>query len=141
MAEVIEKAFIREMESLDPLFDFVDKFFTDYGISDSIAYKLRLALEEVFTNLVKYDASAASEIPVRLALDRNRVIICVINKQGNRFDFDSAKKVDVSAPLKKRPIGGLGIHLIKNMVDELLHDYKDGVSTITIVKSLEEESA
>jgi anti-sigma regulatory factor (Ser/Thr protein kinase) len=129
------------MKSLDRLFDFVDQFIADFEIGDSIAYRLKLALEEIFTNLVKYDSAAAPEIPVRLTVDGNQVIIYVVNKNGKRFDYNSVDKVDINAPLKERPIGGLGIHLITNLVDEFSQDYKDGVSTIKIMNSLEEESA
>lgn len=136
-----EKLFRRDMMALDSLLDFISEFVTEYKIDTDAAYTIKLAVEEIFTNLVKYDASAAPEIPVRLFMQENRAIVVVTNRDGHDFDVAAARGVDVTQPLKKRQVGGLGLHLVKNLVDELRYEYKDGVSTITIIKTLEENRA
>ena len=133
-----KKSFARSMDSLDLLFAFMTAFISENRIDESVAYSIMLAIEEVFTNLVKYDPSAELEIPVDLNIINGRIVVRLVNINGKDFDITATEEVDISAPLQKRPIGGLGLHLAKHFVDELLYNNSRGVSTITIVKALEE---
>jgi hypothetical protein len=52
------------------------------------------------------------------------------------FDITQADEYDTRQPLKERPIGRLGIHLVRRMVDEINYEYKDRQSKITLIKDL-----
>jgi serine/threonine-protein kinase RsbW len=136
-----EKSFRRSLDSLDALFGFVAKFTTDHQVDPATAFVVTLAIEEVFTNLVKYDAGAAPDIPITLGLDHQTVTIVVRNIGGSYFDVTAANRVDVTAPLQDRPIGGLGLHLVRAMLDDVRYEYTEGVGIITIKKSLEAKRA
>lgn len=141
MGSHTERVFARSMEALDPLFDFASEFVALYDVDDGTAFVLKLALEEAFTNLVKYDAGASPEIPIRLAVEDGRVVVIMKNIGGIPFDITAGGAVDVDAPLERRKIGGLGLHLIRRLVDDLSYEYRDGTGTITITKSLEDKRA
>lgn len=128
------------MASLEGLFDYIGDFVTRYNIDDSTAHVLNLAIEEIFTNLVKYDAAADPDIPIGLALEKSEVIVDITNTGGHEFDITAARAVDTSAPLAERRVGGLGLHLVRHMVDDISYQYTDGTSRIRIVKRLEDGS-
>ncbi len=135
------RSFRRHIGDLESLHDYLAAFVAEYNIADAYAYVIQLAIEELFTNLVKYDPHADPEIPVRLTLRQDRLVAELINAGGAYFDVSNPKVVDVDRPLQERRVGGLGLHLVKHLVDDFRYDYKDGTGTITIAVSLEEKRA
>jgi anti-sigma regulatory factor (Ser/Thr protein kinase) len=53
------------------------------------------------------------------------------------FDVTNARAPDLSASLEDRPVGGLGLHISKELLDSVTYEYGKGQSTITFVKTLE----
>ena len=98
-----------------------------------LVFKLNLVIEELGVNIVNY-SGAAGDIEISLASDSERVIV-EISDDGRPFnpllDQDTP---DVSAPLGDRPIGGLGIHLVRSMVDEMRYSREDGKNKLAITK-------
>ena len=79
-----------------------------------------LALEEHLTNVLNhaYSDRLAHEIIVRLSADEQWLQI-EVEDDGQPFDPTARPEVDLSIPLEKRPIGGLGVHLMRRFMDEL----------------------
>lgn len=98
-----------------------------------LVFKLNLVLEELGVNIVNY-SGATGDIEISLASDSERVTV-EISDNGRPFnpllDQDTP---DVSAPLGDRPIGGLGIHLVRSMMDELRYSREDGKNKLAITK-------
>jgi anti-sigma regulatory factor (Ser/Thr protein kinase) len=134
------KTFKRDMASLDALFAYVEDFVTGHKIDDKSAHVLNLAIEEIFTNLVKYDAGAEPDIPVGLTLEGREIVAVITNTGGHEFDITKAPDVDINASLADRPVGGLGIHLVQQLVDDITYRYTNGTGVIKIVKRLEDGS-
>jgi len=127
------------MAALDSLFDFADSCAEEYHIDKGRLYAVRLVLEELFTNLVKYDPTASPKIPINFDKSGGRLIIRLINENGACFDVSRTTSADIDSPLQDRRVGGLGLHLVKNMVDDFRYEFADGTGIITVVISLEEE--
>jgi anti-sigma regulatory factor (Ser/Thr protein kinase) len=132
------KEFKRDISSLNDIFEYVSAFIDQHKIDDDTAYTLNLAVEEVFTNLVKYDPDAAEAIPVDLNLDGKEIRIELTNHGGHEFNLVEQPPVDTNIPLRDRRIGGLGLHLVRHMVDDISYQYVGGTSIIRIVKFLED---
>lgn len=133
----MEEKFKRDIKSLDKIFDFVREFIAKYNFDDSIAFTLNLVVEELFTNLVKYNAEASHDILISLNRDENKLIITLTDFDVEPFDVTKSEKVDVNQSVKKRKVGGLGLHLVKQMVDKIDYEYKNRESKITLIKNLE----
>ena len=140
-AYLMTKTFKRTLGSLDSIFEFIEKFIIAHTIDKDTAFAVNVAVEEIFTNLVKYDSTAAPDIPIDLSMEGNRVIMVVRNIGGARFDVSAEVAVDVEAPLRTRPIGGLGLHIVHSVVDDIRYEYAGGVGIITITKSMEAKRA
>jgi anti-sigma regulatory factor (Ser/Thr protein kinase) len=115
----------------------MDEFFTAAGVGDEHRMPLQFAVEELFTNLVKYSRGGKKEILLAMKCDGSRVIVSLTDFGVEKFDIRAMPDVDVDRGLKDRRPGGLGIHLLKRMVDHVDYEYVDGTSTTTFVKNLE----
>jgi anti-sigma regulatory factor (Ser/Thr protein kinase) len=134
----MEKQFKREIGSLDDIFDFIDGFIAGNGIGADAAFSLRLVIEELFTNLVRHNVGGRGYITINLDRTGNRLTMHLEDYDVEPF-APRQKTIDVHAPLAERPVGGLGIHLVKSIVDTLTYDYKDGTLSVTAVKTMEDE--
>lgn len=98
-----------------------------------LIFKVNLVLDELSVNIVNYGGEA-SEIEVSLAADADEVRV-EISDDGRPFDpLNDAMEPDLDAPLEDRAIGGLGIHLVREMMDELHYSREDGKNRLAMVK-------
>lgn len=130
----MQQSFKRDIRSLDEIFEFLDRQITSRSADEAPAYVLRLAVEELFTNMVKYNRGGDPEIGIGVEINGRAFTVTLTDCGGEPFDMTRAKEVDTLRPLEERPIGGLGIHLVRQMVDELRYSYSGRCGTITVVK-------
>ena len=98
---------------------------------------MHLIVEELFTNMVKYNQTTNEFITLRLDKRDNAMIISLTDYNVEPFDPRGVTDVDTSKSARDRTIGGLGIYLIKKMVDKVDYEYLDRQSKITVTKYLE----
>lgn len=137
MVAKVEKSFPRTAACLPDIFAFMDTFFEGAGVGEPARFPAQFAVEELFTNLVKYSRGGTRDISIELARDNGRLIVSLTDFDVEPFDIRNVADVRTDADIKDRKPGGLGIHLIKRMVDEIDYRYADGRSTTTFFKSLE----
>lgn len=125
-------------EDIGALLDCMDAFFLHAGISDSDAFDLRLAIEEVCTNVMMhgYTQQRPGPLEVSLCADDEAVTV-VISDRAEPFDPEAAPMPDLEAPPEQRQVGGLGWHLVRRIVDQVVYRYDvtDG-NTVTLIKRL-----
>jgi len=115
----------------------IGEFCRRRAIHSDIEFKVDLALEEVFTNIVRhgYDDNDPHEIVVRLHGDREKVRI-TIDDDGRHFNPLMAPAVDLNAALSERRVGGLGVHLVRRLMDQVRYQRRAGGNRLTLVKRL-----
>ncbi len=131
--------FSRKISSLDGIFKALNGWIDALKIDVRTAYALQLAVEEVFTNLVKYNTTATADIRMRLELQDHKMIIELQDYDVDDFDISKPPPVDPEAPLENRRVGGLGLYLTHRIMDRVEYHYENRTSTITLYKSLSEE--
>lgn len=131
-----QRSFPRTAACLPEIFEFMDAFFTRAGVGDEHRMPLQFAVEELFTNLVKYSRGGTREILLDLKRDGGRLVVSLTDFDVEQFDIRTVSNVDVDLDLKDRKPGGLGIHLLKRMVDDVDYEYVDGRSKTTLVRLL-----
>jgi len=129
------RSFPREVGSLPAVFDFIDEFFDRAAIGGEHRVPVHFAVEELFTNLIKY-GGGREEILVELRREPGRLAVSLTDLGGQPFDIRSAPDARVDLGPRERTPGGLGIHILKRMVDGIDYEYVDGRSTTTIFKKL-----
>jgi anti-sigma regulatory factor (Ser/Thr protein kinase) len=137
----MEQTFTRNLDELHRVFSFLDTFAETSDLDMSVSLPVRLAVEELFTNMVKYNKDSRADITLAVNRSDESVTIVLTDFDTEPFDITSTGEVDTTASLEERTPGGLGIHLVKRMVDEIHYRYKDRVSQITLIKSVKPRHA
>ena len=102
----MERRFERSLESLDAISDFLRRFFADNGASEEHLESVVLAVEELFTNMLKY-GGGAGEILIALALRGGELSVGMTDFDVDEFDVRKLPEVDTDRPLSEREPGGL----------------------------------
>jgi serine/threonine-protein kinase RsbW len=136
----MKKNFRRHINSLENIFEFLGEFTARHKLDKAISFAINLAVEELFTNMVKYRADNPYDILIDLSKDANKVIVALTDYEVEPYDIKQAKAYDPMQPLDDREPGGVGIHLVKKFIDEIDYNYQDGTSKITLVKYLEKRN-
>ena len=100
---------------------------------------LNLVLEEALVNVVNYayPSGVKGDIDLEVRFDEaDRALTFIIRDSGKPFDPTLAAEADVDAPLEDRRIGGLGIQLIRTLMDSVSSSYTGGCNELTLIKYL-----
>jgi serine/threonine-protein kinase RsbW len=131
---MIERRFPRTIAALEDVFAFLQEHMTSHGVDAASAYAVNLAVEEFFTNMVKYDVGGTDGIKLSLDLKGDAVRVKLEDENVEPFDVTKAPEVDALKSLDGRKVGGLGIHLSRHLLDRIEYEYINRCSIITITK-------
>jgi serine/threonine-protein kinase RsbW len=124
--------------SLEPLLGFLDATCKDAGLHEDVCFAVRLAGEEACSNVIDHAYSGVQAGPISLELrcDGSQVVL-VIEDRAPFFSPADAPTPDLSADWETRRLGGLGWHLIHEMMDEVKHErLPGGGNRLELVKRL-----
>jgi serine/threonine-protein kinase RsbW len=126
---------INDISEVDRLHRSVSQFCRKHGLSPEIEGDLSLALEEILVNVIRHGhpEGGKHEIQVRLSLQQDGVI-ATVEDDGMPFNPLEAPEPDLDSPLETRPIGGLGIHLVRNITDSLEYRRSEGRNRLVMRK-------
>jgi anti-sigma regulatory factor (Ser/Thr protein kinase) len=129
-------------DELPRLVDFVERFAAAHHLSTDDALALNLVLDEITINVMRHghDDDQEHEILIVLALD-GRVLTITVEDDGRPFDPLTAPAPDLTLPVEERPLGGLGIHLVRMSVDEMTYRRDGDRNVLTMRKKLAEDRA
>ncbi len=108
------------------------------GIPTSLNMTINLALEEAVTNVMLYAYPNSHGSVIIDAEKSKKQIKFVISDTGIPFDPTKKEDVDISLPAEEREIGGLGIHLVRQIMDTVAYERKNDKNILTLTKQLEE---
>ncbi|HEY3055887.1 MAG TPA: SpoIIE family protein phosphatase [Thermoanaerobaculia bacterium] len=124
-------AFDRNLEELPRVMRLAER------LDQAVRFPVELALEEIFTNIVKHNPAGKSNIGIDLDIIENEVVITITDFDTPRFDpIADAPEVDIGQTLENRTAGGLGIHLVKKMMDRIEYSHQNRTGTITLRKRM-----
>lgn len=121
------------------LIEAVESFCDAAALPPKLAMQLSVVVDELVSNVVKYgyDDGRDGEISVTLSCADGRVRL-VLRDGGRPFNPLDAPAPDLDLPVEERPVGGLGIHLVRTMMDDVRYVRGDGVNILTAEKSVTE---
>ena len=132
-----ERLFAKRIASLDEVFSYLEAFYTEESVDQKTSLALSLAVEELFTNLVKYNTGSHNPVAVRIGRSGNDVNVELVDRDVDRFDPSTLPKPNIEAPMAERNPGGLGLYLARASVDKIDFEYADRVMRVVVVKSME----
>jgi serine/threonine-protein kinase RsbW len=133
----MERSFQRDIGSLDKVFEFIQEFIGESDIDQSLTFTINFVIEEIFTNMVKYNPGGDKDILINLKKEGADIIICLTDFNASEFDITKVEKPDLDKPLNERKIGGLGLYLVNEMVDEIDYEFENQTYKIIMIKHLE----
>lgn len=117
------REFERRIDALAEIVAFAAAVFDRRGIDRSILPSVDFALEELFTNMVKYGAGSRAPIRIGIGPIAGGAEVTMTDRDVPPFDLTLAPDADVTLPLEQRVPGGLGIHLTRRLVDTIEYTY------------------
>jgi anti-sigma regulatory factor (Ser/Thr protein kinase) len=122
---------------LDNVLSFADTILEELGCSVKAQMQIDIAIEEIFVNIAHYaypEAEGEAVIYVEPGEGSSSVTI-TFEDEGLPYDPLKNEDPDITLSADDRPIGGLGIFMVKKSMDEVSYEYKDGNNRLTIKKS------
>jgi len=132
-AEIMRDA---RREHLGELLAFIDGACAHAGLDRDTTFDVRLATEEVVTNVIDHGYAGMTPGPVTVRFRREpSQVVVTVDDLARPFDPALAPHVDPSAPIEQRRIGGLGWHLVHQVMDEVRHEPRSPLGNrLTLVK-------
>lgn len=137
----MKKYFKRNLKTLERIFNFLDDFDRQVSLGNDTLRPIKICTEEVFTNYIKYNRDTENDILIELTREGASIIIRITDFDVEPFDPLSIPPYNVSAKTEERPVGGVGIHLLKKYMDDIRYEYTNKNSIITLIKHSGEHSA
>jgi len=121
------------------LVDAVESFGTHAGLSPDLTYRLTLSLDEIVSNVIRHGYSDTNDhvVEVRLSV-HDGVVTSVIEDDGHPYDPRESPEPDLSMPVEQRGPGGLGIFLVRQMMDSIDYARRDGRNILTVTAARRE---
>jgi anti-sigma regulatory factor (Ser/Thr protein kinase) len=133
--QTIRFAIRNELAALSVARDSLERFGVNHGIPHKSLVQLQVALDEIVSNIIKYawPEGGAHELSVRITAHSNRVEVEVVD-DGQAFDPLTAKRPKRAAPGARPRPGGVGIHIVKQLIDNVEYVRHHGRNRITLTK-------
>ena len=114
----------------------VDNFGGHAGLSPDLTYRLTLSLDEIVSNVIRHGYSDTNDhvVEVRLTV-RDGIVTAVIEDDGHPYDPRESPEPDLTLPVEQRGPGGLGIYLVKQMMDSIDYQRRDDRNVLTVTAS------
>ena len=140
-AENLERTVTAILENFGMVADFVDEELEKRDVPMAAEAQIDIALDEIYTNVVKYAyGEEAGDVTVRLDFSEdNSEVRLTVSDAGIPYDPLKQEDPDVTLEADERQIGGLGIYLVKQLMDEVSYEYRGGMNILRMRKKLTEQ--
>jgi serine phosphatase RsbU (regulator of sigma subunit)/putative methionine-R-sulfoxide reductase with GAF domain/anti-sigma regulatory factor (Ser/Thr protein kinase) len=130
--------FPAKFDQLDAIREFVARAARDAGMDDSTVYAVELSADEACTNVIEHAYEGTDGGEIECTCDTNdKNLTIIIHDHGKTFDPSSIPFPDLDADLESRPVGGLGVFLMKQLMDEVRFEpLGEAGNVLTMVKHL-----
>jgi len=133
-ATIVEsRVFKADVKELDSLFNYSSSLLKILNFNNRDIIMINTALEEVFVNVCQYAYKGIGSVEVTLSNNKDSVTF-IFKDSGVKFNPLEREDPNISAKSDEREIGGLGIYMVKKIMDEVKYEYVDGKNILTLVK-------
>ena len=125
---------VPSMETVSQVAEFMETEMEKFEVSPKISMKLLIAIDEIYSNIVRY--SGATQATVSINKIENTLKL-QFKDNGIPYNPLDAKEPDITASAEDRSIGGLGIFMVKKMLDNVEYKNIDNCNVLTLTKNLD----
>ena len=142
MADELQVSIPGRLSEVDAVARRVEEFGDAHGLPGPKVYVINLALDELITNVVSYGFGGVAEPEIRITLRiEGGALVLIMEDNGQPFDPTPDMPTDFTSQLTERPIGGLGLYLVKSFADRLSYEFADGRNRVIVEHDLASASA
>ena len=123
-----------DAESVKTVAEFLDNTLEAWEIPMKVVSKLQIVADEIYSNIVRYSQAKNAKVT---AVQNGTVLSLRFEDDGKPYDPTTAAEPDITASAEEREIGGLGIFIVRNMMDSMDYRYKDGHNVLTLLLATE----
>lgn len=128
----------RNLSELEALCEHLINFGQITGLPKECIMDMNICLDEAFTNIVSYGFTDDMEHLIKFTIDRDHdVLILRVEDDGIPFNPVAQKDPEIATDLLNIKVGGLGIHIIKKLMDDICYRRKQGKNKLILKKFLE----
>lgn len=134
----MERTFQAASEVLDQAQEFMEEQLESADCSPKFMMQMALILEELFLNVAHYAYPVEGGGPITIDISvTDGILQMILRDSGKPFDpFTEAPPPDLDSNVMDRRIGGLGVHLVKQLTNSYRYDYINGENTVTLTKKI-----
>ena len=135
----MEKSIIlaNDISEISRLYEFIEELGSDFSLSLDIVFNLNLVLEEAVVNIINYAYPKEDHESIYLSAKMHEgSIVLVLTDTGKEFDPTAVPEADVTLSADDRQIGGLGIFLIRQIMNEVKYERIEGKNVLTLEKKV-----
>ncbi|MBI5589874.1 MAG: ATP-binding protein [Deltaproteobacteria bacterium] len=123
-----------KIENMELLVQFISDIARKLGFSGKRVKEIELATEEALVNIINYAyPDHSGDIKVTCTQDPSKALVIKIEDTGIAFDISSLKDPDISAGISDREVGGLGVFLIRKLMDKVRYHRKNKKNILELV--------
>ena len=129
-----------KISELEKVARFVEEIGEELGLSMELQMNLNLVMEEMVTNVIFYAYPQDEEADIELlAKSDGKELTFVLSDQGKEFDPTAKADADPDVNPAERDIGGMGIYIVKNIMNKVTYQRLEGKNLLTMTKGLEDD--
>lgn len=133
----IEYRLKNELEEIQNLAQAIENFGAANNVPEQVIFQVNLSLDELLTNTISYGFKEGEEHEIIVGLYlNNKTLVIEIRDDGMPFNPLQHEEPDISQDIEERPIGGLGIHLVRNMMDHLEYKREANFNVLIMKKNI-----
>ena len=128
---------VNDISEISKLNEFVEEIGNELSLAPDVVFNLNLVLEEAVVNVINYAYPKDEHQSIYLSATlHDGSIVLILTDTGKEFDPTMAPDVDITLSADEREIGGLGIFLIRQIMNEVKYERIDGKNVLTLEKKL-----
>ena len=135
----MEKSIIltNDISEISKLNEFVEEIGNEFSLTPDVVFNVNLVLEEAIVNVINYAYPKEEHQYIYLSAHVHEgSIVFVLTDTGKEFDPTLAPEADITLSADEREIGGLGIFLIRQIMNEVRYQRIEGKNVLTLEKKL-----
>ena len=140
--DALEISLVNDLREIAGVAARIDDFCSAHDLSPQVGYGVNLAIDEILTNTISYgyDDDEPHRIELIVRLDGETLTVVIVD-DSNAFDLSQAPQPDLEGSLEDRPLGGLGLFLVHQVMDSVNYQRIRECNVVTLTKNMTEESA
>lgn len=124
------------LDNIQSVTDFVEEHLLEAGFPMKTVFQINIAVDELFSNIARYaygEDEGEATVRLQISEDNSTAVLTFIDS-GTPYNPLKKEDPDVTLDAEDRDEGGLGIYMVKNSMDDIFYEYRDGYNTLTVTK-------